>query len=183
MRNAGSRLGITLLEVLVALVVIGVTVGAARAIAEQIASSGRAATRTLDRRLLVRARENELRRTFALASAPVDSTGVFDGAINDAVLTTRCVDARGFEGLCRCRLRIDGTGASDVVLERLCDALAQPDTLITDSVSLTMLYLVDAANGGRWMREWRRTNSLPRAIGIIRAGSSDTLIVRIGERG
>lgn len=183
MRRRGSRIGITLLEVLVALVVIGVTVTVARAIAEQIASAGTSAKRSLDGRLLLRGNEAELRRVFALASAPVDSSAVFDGAVNDVALATRCVDARGLDGPCRCRVHVAAGVPTDVVLERRCDAGVQPDTLVADSVGLTMLYLVDVSGGGRWIREWRKTNSLPQAIGIIRHGASDTLIVRIGERG
>ena len=183
MRWSGSRSGITLLEVMVALVVIGATVAVARVIAEQIVSAGQAARRSLDGRLLARARDGELRRVFALASAPVDSVAVFDGAIDDVALTTRCVDPRGFEGTCRCRLSVAAKLLADVVFERRCDAGVQPDTLVADSVGLTLLYLVDVSGGGRWIREWRKTNSLPLAIGIVRHGAADTLIVRIGERG
>lgn len=183
MRRPRSRNGITLLEVLVALVVIGVTVAVARVIADQIVGAAQVARHSLDERLLARARDGELRRVFALASAPVDSLAVFDGAIDDVALTTRCVDTRGFEGTCRCRLSVASHMLTDAVLERRCDAGVQPDTLVADSVGLTLLYLVDVSGGGRWIREWRKTNSLPQAIGVVRHGALDTLIVRIGERG
>ena len=183
MRKGNSRLGITLLEVMVALVVISVTIAVARSIAEQIASAGQAATRSLDRRLHEIAQSDALRGTLAFASAPTDSMSLFDGALNDATLTTRCTDARGIEGVCRCGIRIPDTDAGVAVLERWCDASAMPDTLVADSVGLSILYLVNLANGARWITEWRQTNGLPSAIGIVRHGVGDTVIVRIGERG
>ncbi len=183
MSRNGSRTGLTLLEVLVSLVVIGVALASARAIADQIAGAGRASSMALTLHLNTLARAEELRRVFALAIAPRDSTEVFDGDINDAALSTRCFDARGFEGACRCHVAVrhdDGRGS---VVERSCDSGLRPDTLVADSLGVRLIYLVDAVGGGRWISEWRRTNSLPRAIGVIRNSLSDTLVVRIGERG
>lgn len=175
--------GITLLEVLVALVVLGVSVASARAIAEQIAGAGRASARVVDARLRERARAEELRRTFALAAAPRDSSEVFDGLVNDASFSTRCADTRGLDVSCRCRVFAQTADAGRAVVARACTAGTMPDTLVSDSLGLRMIYLVDAANGGRWISEWRKTNSLPRAVGFIRYGRGDTLIARIGERG
>jgi prepilin-type N-terminal cleavage/methylation domain-containing protein len=180
---SNSRAGMTLIEALVALVIIGTAVASARSIADQIAAAGRASATALDAQLASVARDKELRRMFALAIAPTDSTEAFDGAIDNAAISTRCFDVRGFEGSCRCNITVTHDDLHGDALERSCGIGLLPDTLATDSLGLRILYLVDAAGGGRWIPEWRRTNSLPRAIGVVRTSSADTLIVRVGERG
>jgi prepilin-type N-terminal cleavage/methylation domain-containing protein len=180
--SSDVRRGVTLIEILVSLLITAVITMTGRALIEQLASIADASRRALDTHLDTAARENELRRMFRLASAPADAASEFDGIVNEVELSTRCTSVRGFDTSCRCRVGVvapDGTSA----LVRRCTTAAALDTLLIDSLGMSVIYLADAANGGRWIAAWSRSTHLPRAVGIVRRAAGDTLILRIGERG
>lgn len=174
--------GLTLIEVLVALVVTAAVVLTGRAIADQLASSSRTTSSVIDARLIEMSRAAELRRTFRLVATPIDTTMVFEGGVDHMTLESRCTVARGWDEPCRCRLRVERVGLP-VALVRTCSAARMHDTLVVDSSGITLRYLVDAGRGGQWLAEWGKSNTPPIAIGVVRTASRDTLIVRIGTRG
>lgn len=176
------RAGLTLIEVLVALVVTAIVVLTGRVIADQLSLSSRATTGALDARLAELEREHELRRSARLVSASLDTLSSFDGGRDRMEFSTRCTVPRGWDEPCRCRFDVQRTN-QPVALVRACSAGFAPDTLLLDASGISLRYLVDAGSGGRWLEDWGRSSSPPIAIGIVRVDRGDTLIVRIGPRG
>lgn len=176
------RTGLTLIEVLVALVVTGAVVLTGRGIADQLAQSSRMTTTAIDARLTEISKAHELRRMFRLAAAPLDSTSAFNGGLDRVVFTTRCTVPRGWDEPCRCLVYVERT-RQPVALQRNCSGSSTTDTLAEDATGITLHYLIDATRGGQWLKDWGRSSNLPTAIGVVRFTHADTLIVRIGPRG
>jgi prepilin-type N-terminal cleavage/methylation domain-containing protein len=178
----GRRRGLTLLEVMIALLVTGLVVVSARGIAEQLSISARANVALIDTRLATVSREGELRRGFLLARESSDSALAFDGSLDRITWSTMCTVPRGWDETCRCNVRVAQQQDGHAFV-RQCDTDGVDETLLTDSVGFAILYLADPTNGGKWYRQWGRSVSTPFAIGVVRFGVRDTLIVRVGSRG
>lgn len=176
------RSGLTLVEILVALTVTTVVVATGRVVAEQLAETNRTTSRMIELHLGESGQIDELRRMLRLAVAPLDSVSAFEGEVGSMAFGTRCTVPRGWDEDCRCDLRIERS-PHGYHLVRECTVSLPPDTLVTDSTGLSLLYLVDPRRGGQWLREWGRSNTPPVAIGIVRMARRDTTIVRVGYRG
>jgi prepilin-type N-terminal cleavage/methylation domain-containing protein len=180
--NRQRRRGLTLIEVLIALVVTSVVVLTGRQVAEQVAGAARTNLAAVDARLATISEEEELRRSLRLARAPLDSSGAFDGGLDRMEWSSRCTVTRGWDEPCRCTLRV-AKGVDSSYALRSCDSRIGSDTLLRDGRGIAMLFLADAVNGGRWYRVWGRASSVPFAVGFVRFGVGDTVIVRVGTRG
>jgi prepilin-type N-terminal cleavage/methylation domain-containing protein len=178
----GARRGLTLVEVMVALLVTSVVALIGRGVVLQLSATSGSAVRAVDVQLLTRSRDEDLHRMFRFASAPRDSTTSFEGSASEVVLTTRCRVPRGWDESCRCSLQVVAL-ADGIGLKKSCAHSAVADTVVTDSVGLALRYLATVQNGGGWLREWGRSVSVPYAVGVIRIGAADTIIVRVGGRG
>jgi prepilin-type N-terminal cleavage/methylation domain-containing protein len=176
------RTGLTLIEVLIALVITATVVLIGRSGLEQLMSVSTTSRQAVETRLAARATADELRRTFRLASAPVDSADSFEGAARELILSTRCHNVRGWDEACRCSLQIVPL-AQGAAVRRSCSSRMTADTLISDTESITFRYLISVRNGGEWLDAWGRSLSVPYAVGIVRRAARDTIILRVRNRG
>lgn len=173
--------GFTLVEVMVAVAVIGVVLVGARTMlgqiaddADRIGAAAREADRDANAEALLRAIVGRV------DVSPGAGTEIrFEGEPQGARFHSWCEVPDGWLEACRVSLGfIELEGASALVL-RLSTGELVP--LRRGLRAGEIVYLRDAAAGGRWVRSWGATITAPQALGIVVDG--DTTIVRIGERG
>lgn len=173
--------GFTLVEVMVAVVVIGIVLVGARTMlgqmaddADRITAAAEQADRDANADALLRAAAGRLE-----VSAAPERPMRFEGEPRGARFHTWCEVPDGWLERCEASLGIiDLEGAKALAL-RLSTGELVP--LRRGFESGEILYLRDAVNGGVWMRSWGASITAPLAFGIVVDG--DTSIVRIGERG
>jgi prepilin-type N-terminal cleavage/methylation domain-containing protein len=180
-RGRCARTGFTLVEVMVALVVMGVVLVGARAMLGQIADDAdriTAASAEADRA----ANADGLLRTIAgrLEVVPVPGQEIrFEGEPQGARFHSWCEVPDGWLERCEVSLGFIELEGEKVLALRLSTGELVP--LRRGFQSGEMTYLRDAATGGAWIRSWGASITAPLAFGIVVDG--DTTIVRIGERG
>lgn len=176
-----ARAGFTLVEVMVALVVMGVLVVGARTMLGQIADDAdriTAAAAEADRD----ANADALLRTIAgrLEVSPVPGREVrFEGEPQGARFHAWCDVPDGWLERCEVSLGFIRLEDENVLALRLSTGEMVP--LRRGFRSGEIAYLRDAASGGAWVRRWGASITAPIAFGIVVDG--DTTLVRIGERG
>lgn len=178
---SGRRAGFTLVEVMVAIVVIGVVLVGARAMLGQIADDAdriTAAARDADRD----ANAEALLRTIAgrLELPPGEGRQIrFEGDPRGARFHSWCEVPDGWLERCDVSLGfIELEGAPALAMEL---STGETVPLRRGFGAGEILYLRDAANGGAWVKAWGGSITAPLALGIVVDG--DTSIIRIGERG
>jgi prepilin-type N-terminal cleavage/methylation domain-containing protein len=181
MRRSHRR-GITLLEVIVAMSVMGAALGICTLVAGQATRVATDATARARRTRLVDARERLLRDLVERAIQGRDTLPVFEGVPLGTRFVTSCPSPRGWQERCTITLRIvpaNRTGRLVVTL----GAVRPFDVGIEGARRL--LYLASAADGGAWLERWPESPRPPFAIGVehVRSGRVDTTIARIGPRG
>lgn len=180
-RGRSARAGFTLVEVMVALVVMGVVVVGARTMLGQIADDGdriTAAASEADRE----ANADGLLRAIAgrLDVTPVPGREIrFEGEPQGARFHSWCEVPDGWLERCEVSLGFIQLEGEPVLALRL--STGELVALRRGFESGEMTYLRDAATGGAWIRGWGASITAPIALGIVVDG--DTTIVRIGERG
>lgn len=176
-----KRAGFTLVEVMVALVVIGVVVVGARTVLGQVADSAdriAAAASEADRD----ANADRLLRAVVGRLELVPGTGPesrFEGEPNGARFRSWCEVPDGWLERCDVALGFVTVQGDAVLGLRL--AGADPLVIRRGFRSGELLYLRDGGGGGDWVARWGASITAPLAIGVVVDG--DTTIVRIGERG
>jgi prepilin-type N-terminal cleavage/methylation domain-containing protein len=180
-RNGAASAGFTLVEVMVALVVIGIVLVGARAMLGQIADSAdriTAAAAEGDRE----ANAERLLRTVVdrldIAPAAGQETR-FQGDPRGTRFRSWCEVPDGWLERCDVSLGFIDLQGENVLALRLSTGELVP--LRRGFGSGEIAYLRDAAGGGAWVRTWGASITAPVALGIVIDG--DTAIVRIGERG
>jgi prepilin-type N-terminal cleavage/methylation domain-containing protein len=182
MQRRKVRRAFTLIELLVALTVGTIAIIAARSIlGTLIDQADRVAGVTAD---LDRAANGErvLRELLAGSEMGSDPGTGFLGNARGASFSSWCAVPAGWEEPCRVMLRVapaDSLQRVDVLAALTSTGAAVP--LLSGPAPISLLYLDDAANGGRWLTHWGTGIVPPLAIAIVIGG--DTLVVRIGERG
>jgi prepilin-type N-terminal cleavage/methylation domain-containing protein len=177
----GRRAGFTLVEVMVAMVVMGVVLVGARTMLGQIADDAdriSAAAREADRE----ANAEALLRTIAgrLDVAPGPEGEIrFEGEPQGARFHSWCEVPDGWLERCQVSLGLIELEDAPALALRLSTGETVP--LRRGFRTGEILYLRDAANGGAWVTSWGSTLTAPLAFGIVVDG--DTSIIRIGERG
>ena len=183
-----TRRGFTLLEVIVAIAVGSLVVLGARAMLVVVADGGEATRKAAREADQAANAERVLRRLVADLEVGTAESARFAGAPSEARFSTWCPAAGGWIERCRATLAIE-TDADGVGLVATLSAV---DGSTGDRLELRsglddaqLLYLSDAALGGRWFRVWGEGITAPLAIGLVTdsAGRADTTILRIGERG
>lgn len=175
------RAGFTLVEVMVALVVMGVVLVGARTMlgqiaddADRIAGAAREADRDANAEGLLRAVAGRL------DVSPVAGSQIrFEGDVQGARFHSWCEVPDGWLERCDATLGfIQLEGAPALAL-----SLSTGETVPLRRGFRTgeILYLREAGNGGDWVKTWGATITAPLAFGIVADG--DTAIIRIGERG
>ncbi|MBW3571953.1 MAG: prepilin-type N-terminal cleavage/methylation domain-containing protein [Gemmatimonadetes bacterium] len=175
------RAGFTLVEVMVAVVVIGVVLVGARAMlgqiaddADRIAGAAAQADREGNAEALLRAVAGRLE------VAPVPGGDArFEGQPEGARFHSWCEVPDGW--LERCRASVGFIPLDDGPALVLGLSTGEVVPLRRRIASGEILYLRDASDGGAWMRSWGASITPPVALGIVVDG--DTSIIRIGERG
>jgi len=190
-----SRAGFTLLELMVAMVIGGVTLTAAAALylglasrADAIEAASRAASHD--------ANGERLLRILAANVEPRGNGGGVRGDGASVALDTRCESALGWAEPCRVRLAFQAGGAHRhrLLLWRLApsadsspapfadppadvSAEGTPGMVLRDSVREgRFVYLVDASHGGSWSAAWTETPAPP-AFAVVMDG--DTLLLPV----
>ena len=178
-----ARRGFTLVEAAVAIVIAAIVLLGARQIltqladgAERITGAAAAADRAANGERLLRAVVGRLE----VGTSPDRQ---FQGTETMTRFTTWCDMPAGWQERCEATITLDtAAGGPAVVL-----ALATGERLVVRGgfQRSTLRYLNDVRGGGVWYRGWGTGITAPKALGIVLDSEtdSDTLIVRIGERG
>jgi prepilin-type N-terminal cleavage/methylation domain-containing protein len=175
------RGGFTLVEVMVALVVIGVAVAGARVVLGQLADDAERIARSsadADREAGADALLRDLAGRLELGGA-AGGERRFEGQPHGARFHSWCDVPAGWLERCEVTLGILDLDGQPVLAVRADGA--DPVALRRGFSEGEILYLRDAGGGGEWVRRWGASITAPVALGVVLDG--DTLIVRIGERG
>ena len=178
---SARRAGFTLVEVMVALAVMGVVILGARSMLGQIADDAdriTAAAAEADRD----ANADALLRTIAgrLEVSPVAGDEArFEGEPRGARFHSWCEVPDGWLERCEASLGIIQVDGQNVLALRLSTGEMVP--LRRGFEEGEIAYLRSAADGGSWVRSWGASITAPIALAVIVDG--DTTLVRIGERG
>lgn len=171
--ESSARRGMTLVELMVAIVVGGIALGGVAAIADgmhTVARAARAGEAERDRRW---AGERMLRQLLLQAELEPPGMVAFAGDRAGLRVATWCDTPAGWQERCVAALTIrEGevsvSGAAD---DRVLLDLEGPREF---------RYLLTAADGGRWSDRWPAAATPPVAVALV---GRDTLIFRIGGRG
>ena len=173
--------GFTLVEVMVAVVVISVVLVGARAMlgqiaddADRIAGAAAEADREANADALLRAVAGRLE----VSPVPGDEVR-FRGQPDGASFHSWCEVPDGWLERCEASLGFVRLEDGSALVLRLSTGEMVP--LRRGVGRGAILYLRDAAQGGAWIRTWGESITPPAALGIVVDG--DTSIIRIGERG
>lgn len=176
-----GRSGVTLVEVMVALVVMGVVIAGARAMLGQIADDAdriTAAAAEADRDGNADALLRAVAGRLEVSSVP-GRPARFEGEPHGARFHAWCEVPDGWLERCEASLGILRLEGENVLALRLSTGEMVP--LRRGFAAGEIAYLRDAADGGSWVRSWGASLAVPLALGLVIDG--DTTLVRIGERG
>lgn len=176
-----SRAGFTLVEVMVAVVVMGVVLVGARAMLGQVADGAdriSAAAEAADREANAEGLLRVIAGRLELPAHPGREAG-FEGTPRGVRFQSWCEVPDGWLERCRASLGFIELEDGPALVLRLSTGELVP--LRRGFGSGELLYLREAGNGGTWMKTWGASIAAPLALGIVIDG--DTAIVRIGERG
>ncbi len=176
-----GRQGFTLVEVMVALTVMGIVLVGARTMLGQIADDAdriTAAAADADRDANAEGLLRAVAGRLELPVAPGEDAG-FEGEAHGARFGSWCEVPDGWLEQCRASLGFIRLEDDNVLALRL--STGELVQLRRGFGAGELVYLRDAANGGDWVRSWGASIAAPLAIGIVIDG--DTTIVPIGERG
>jgi prepilin-type N-terminal cleavage/methylation domain-containing protein len=178
-RSSLAAAGFTLVEVMVALAVMGVVLVGARAMLEQVGDHAErigAAAAEGDRD----GNADALLRSIVGRTHVTPGGGVrFQGEPRMARFRSWCEVPDGWLEPCDASLGLVQVDGKNVLALTLSTGELVP--LRTGFERGEILYLREAGSGGGWLRSWGASISTPLALGIAIDG--DTTIVRIGERG
>ncbi len=174
--------GFTLVEVMVAVVVMGVVLVGARTMLGQIADGAdriALAAEQGDREANADALLRAVAGRVEVVARPGEDAVRFEGEPGGARFHTWCEVPDGWLERCRAWLGVIELQGEPVLALRL--STGELVRLRGGFRSGEILYLRDAANGGAWLTRWGSAITAPLALGVVVDG--DTSIIRIGERG
>ncbi len=180
-RVGRSRVGVTLVEVMVATVVGSIVLATLTRVVLQVGAAGDAiATSALE--MGVRANETNVLRSLLLhaearpqPSAVVDSAPLVRGLDGNRELLTFpswCDVPGGWQEPCFVKIVTDGNVLD--VRSSSGDSLS----LRPRHTPVEFRFLITAADGGRWTDHWRDDVEMPIAVGLV--SERDTTLLRIG---
>ena len=168
--------GFTLIEVLVAIVVAAVVLGAGRAIVASVADAAARAARASADQDAEFAGEALARSLVGHARTLQGDSITFLGSQREFVVRTWCPVVGGWTEPCDAGFAIDDSARSLVFRTGFGTG---PVPVLHVSESLALRYLASAEYGGRWLDRWSEAGELPIAVGILVGG--DTLILPVGR--
>jgi prepilin-type N-terminal cleavage/methylation domain-containing protein len=172
------RSGFTLIEVIMALVVSGIILVAARGMVEAAADDAASITRAA----AAGDREANAEQTVrALAERlEISSPGTsFSGEPGATSFASWCDVPAGWQERCSVTIAIEKDSSGLSLNVRTSQGFQTQ--LRSGMKRAAIRYLVTAASGGKWIERWGDGITAPKALGLIL--DKDTLIVRIGDRG
>ena len=178
------RTGFTLLEVIVAVMIAATLLLSADAVFEQMADSRTSTARSAMERdrvknatALIRSWVRQI--DVSPGNSPTSSPRSFVGDGIESKFTSWCIAPGGWERECDVSLRAvaDSNNVGVVATSSAGDSA----TLLVRDSTIALRYLIDAADGGRWVDSWPSGPTVPLAIGIV--SRSDTIVYRVGARG
>lgn len=172
MRTADAR-GFTLIEIIVALSLIGFAMIGGLALIDQIGdSAGR-----ISQAATLAAREGNgqrlLRRLLLDATPSGDTTKRFRGDAHSMELSTTCEVPAGWTEPCRATLAIDEGKDTSVVLTEL--STGESYALRRQPGAVEFRYFNPTPTDTFWVRQWSSNVTLPTAVGLI-VGGRDTIV-------
>lgn len=180
MRTADCwRRGTTLLELMLALALLGMLVALLHAAAATVAVEGANIPRRAsadDHRAIG---ELLLRRLLENTEATGDTSTSFRGGALGMSFRTSCPAPGGWGEPCVVEVSIDNGADSSSVIVTRSDGV--PIRALRVAGTLTLRYRIPG-NRAAWIAEWGGTISLPTAVGVV-TDSRDTIAFFIGDRG
>lgn len=176
-----GRAGFTLVEVMVALVVMSVVLIGARTMLGQIADDAdriNAAAAEGDRDANAEALLRTIAGRLEISAAPGAETR-FEGEPQGTRFHSWCDVPDGWLERCQVSLGFIQLEGENVLALRLSTGEMVP--LRRGFRTGEIVYLREAGNGGAWVRRWGASITAPIALAVVVDG--DTTLVRIGERG
>ncbi|HEY3554181.1 MAG TPA: prepilin-type N-terminal cleavage/methylation domain-containing protein [Casimicrobiaceae bacterium] len=178
MAAPGSRRGVTLIELLVALAISGLALLGGLALLDQVQDGdARIATNSL-RDARVANGDRVLRLLLADARSTTDTADRFRGDERNASFLTLCETASGWSEPCRALLSIDSVGDSSRIIAQ--DDRGDRQIVREVRGSTVFRYLdLSAAKDSTWIGRWSTSIALPGAIAVI--SSRDTTVLPMGS--
>jgi prepilin-type N-terminal cleavage/methylation domain-containing protein len=182
-----ARRGLTLVELMIALVVSGVVLVGARLMVETLADAARRTTRAARDADRAANAERVLRDLFGRLEIATDAARPFGGDGQSVHFTTWCDTPGGWLERCDAVLALEALGDTNTLVARLSPREPHGDIgrrtirLAGGFRTGALRYLNDSRSGGQWFVQWGDGTVAPLAVGVVLDG--DTSIVRIGERG
>lgn len=179
MRCPERRLGVTLLELMVALAVTGLSLVAGRLMIQTIDDSGRTISAFARQSDTNANADRVLRSLLGRAEVSADSLRRFRGDSLAVSFDSWCDRPAGWIERCRVGLAMGFTEDSSVVTA----SLSSGDVLRIRSVYgiASFRYVTRDSSGTRWLQAWGNSITAPYALSIVSV--RDTIILIIGERG
>lgn len=163
------RRGVTLVELLIAMVLTGILLMSATRIMSAVADGSTRARRDAEAAIDAGIGSERIARLIYNTMPPTDSTPALVGSADSITLVSRCPLPNGW--LHRCRLLLE--------VRRNASVQAHFDNQVVSARmhigAVVFRYLGDSV--ADWRREWRDL-SLPRAVGLI--GATDTIVIPVG---
>ena len=172
-----KRIGFTLMEVLVALMIGALLVTGARGMLDALGGQARATVRVARNTDDAANAVDELRRLVADLVIRRDTIYSLTGSPRDAYFQSYCDSGNGWKEACEIHLFVQrGTDGYRVAWEAGRDTVA-----LRSSLGVAELrYLLSAESGGQWTERLEHTMLIPSAVGIIMG--ADTLLATVGPR-
>ena len=178
-RHDAGPSGFTMVEVLVALVISGLVLLAARQLFEVVAGAAERVPRAAEVVEARRNRERLLRELLGRVEVGTDTSRTYTGGAARARFVSWCPAAGGWLERCAVELALVASGDS-VALEVAW--AGHRVTVLTGRPPARLFYLQSSANGGAWLPRWGEA-AISAPLAMLVVVGRDTLFLRIGERG
>jgi prepilin-type N-terminal cleavage/methylation domain-containing protein len=172
MHIADAR-GFTLIEIIVALSLIGFAMIGGLAVIDQIGDSAGRISQAATRAASEGNGQRLLRRLLLDATPSADTAKRFRGDAHSMELSTTCEVPAGWTEPCRATLAIDEAKDTSVVFTEL--STGESYALRRQSGSAEFRYFNPTPTDTFWVRQWSSNVTLPTAVGLI-VGGRDTIV-------
>jgi hypothetical protein len=174
------RRGVSLVELMIALVATGLALIGVRLLIEQVDDSGVVISRDARKEDAAANGERMLRILVGRSEVSPDSVRRFRGDDRSASFDSWCDRAAGWIERCRVTISIGIGFDSSAVTAAI--STGEVLNLVNVPGPAAFRYVSRDSTGVTWLESWGRSISAPFALGIV-YGAGDTVVVRIGERG
>jgi len=180
-----QQLGFTLLELIVALAVLGLIALGVRAVAERMSDSFTQLALETQRSDREANGDHLLRALLLRLEVGPRAATPFFGDEHTLRFSSWCEVALGWQERCAVTMVIGTSGDAPSVIVEL--PHGEHLALRRGFVHAEWRYLTSAAGGGSWVSRWGEGLSVPAAVGLLmhqdaNAARADTLILRTGDR-